>query len=98
MAVRKRSGNWHYDFMIRRVRYRGSIPEAQTKRQAEQAEARIRIEVYEGRYGRPSGEEMFIKYAEETFLPWSRENKRSYGNDVYHIETFRSFFGSRSLR
>jgi len=38
MAVRKRGGVWHYDFMIRRVRFREAIPEARTKWQAEQVE------------------------------------------------------------
>lgn len=31
MAVRKRGGRWHYDFMIRHRRFRGVIPEARTK-------------------------------------------------------------------
>jgi hypothetical protein len=39
--VRKRGNRWYYDFMIRRVRYRGAIPEAQNKWQAEKAEAKV---------------------------------------------------------
>ncbi|HWN12119.1 MAG TPA: hypothetical protein VNO50_23015 [Pyrinomonadaceae bacterium] len=53
MAVyNKRGGkgtHWIYDFRVRGVRYRGSFPEARTKWQAEQAEAKIKQEVFEGR-------------------------------------------------
>ena len=98
MSVRKRGGRWHFDFMIRGLRYRGAIPEARTKAQALQAEVRIKQEIFDGRYGKPSGEAIFVKYAEDVFLPWSRENKRSYVNDEYHIETFKDYFGNKSFR
>ena len=44
MAVRERpkgSGHYMYDFRISGRRYRDSIPEARTKAQAKQAEAKI---------------------------------------------------------
>ena len=31
MAVYKRGSHWHYRFRVRRVRYRGALPEARTK-------------------------------------------------------------------
>jgi hypothetical protein len=51
MPVHKRGDRWHYAFCIRGVRYRGALPEARTKVQAQKAETKIRQEVYEGRYG-----------------------------------------------
>jgi hypothetical protein len=39
---------WYYSFMIRRVRYFGSIPEARTKAEASKVEALKRLDVYEG--------------------------------------------------
>jgi hypothetical protein len=42
MPVHKRGIKWHYAFAIRGVRYRGAIPEARTKFQAEKAETKIR--------------------------------------------------------
>jgi hypothetical protein len=47
---------WRYAFTIRGVRYRASIPEARTKYEAEQAEVEAKKAIFEGRYGRPSGE------------------------------------------
>ena len=51
MATYKRGSVWYYNFMIRRKRYRGSIPEARTKAQAERVETQKREEVYNRRYG-----------------------------------------------
>lgn len=51
MPVKKRGSHRHYDFTVRRTRYRGAIPEARTLWQAKQAEARIRDDVFERKYG-----------------------------------------------
>jgi integrase len=97
MAVRKRGTIWHYDFMVRRVRYRGTIPEARNKAQAKQAEARARLDVFEGRYGKPGGTEGFTKFAREVYLPWAKENKRSWKSDSYHVEVLASYFGQKTF-
>jgi len=52
MSVFKRGSKWCYDFWIGGKRYRGSIPEARVKAQAERAENAFRDQVYEGRYGK----------------------------------------------
>jgi integrase len=81
MPVQKRGDRWHYAFCIRGVRYRGAIPEARTKFQAEKAETKLRQEVYDGRFGRPTGEKDFGMFVEEVYKPWARENKRSFDNN-----------------
>jgi hypothetical protein len=81
MPVHKRGDRWHYAFCIRGVRYRRALPEARTKFQAEKAETKIRQDVYEGRYGRPTGEMSFEKFVGEVYKPWARENKRSFENN-----------------
>ena len=81
MPVQKRGDRWHYAFCIRGVRYRGALPEARNKIQAQKAETKIRQEVYEGRYGRPTGETSFEKFVENVYKPWARENKRSFENN-----------------
>src|ERR1051325_11426938 len=86
MSVHKRGTKWHYAFCIRGVRYRGAIPEASTKFDAEKAETKIRQDVYEGRYGRPTGNKDFGKFVEEVYKPWAMENKRSFkSNDKYKL-------------
>jgi len=97
MAVRKRKDVWYYDFMVRRIRYRGAIPEARNKAQAKQAEARARLDVFEGRYGKPGGTESFVKFAREVYLPWAKENKKSWQSDSYHVEVLASYFGKKTF-
>src|SRR5262245_34228161 len=43
------------------------------------------------------GDSGFIEFAEDVWLPWSRENKSSYKDDEYFIEAFREFFGKRTF-
>lgn len=47
----KKGTHWHYYFRVRGVRCRGVIPEARTKWEAEQAETKIKREIFEGRFG-----------------------------------------------
>ena len=46
----KKGTHWHYYFRVRGVRYRASIPEARTKQKAEQAESKIKQEIFEKRF------------------------------------------------
>ncbi|MBA3568221.1 MAG: tyrosine-type recombinase/integrase [Pyrinomonadaceae bacterium] len=86
MPVQRRRNRWHYAFCIRGVRYRGALPEARTKFEAEKAETKVRQEVYEGRYGRPTGEKDFVAFVEAVYKPWAIENKRSFkSNDKYKL-------------
>lgn len=52
---------WYYSFMIRGVRYFGSIPEARTKAEASKVEAMKRLEVYEGRYCKETRGKGFLR-------------------------------------
>ncbi len=48
----RKGTHWHYYFRVRGVRYRGALPEARTKRDAEQAESQLKRDVFEGRFGK----------------------------------------------
>lgn len=90
--------HWHYAFSIRGVRYRGAIPEARTQYEAEKAETRIKMEVYEGRYGRPTGEHDFVKFVEEVYTPWARENKRSWKTSIcYTLPRLTAWFKGKTF-
>jgi integrase len=82
-----RKKHWHYAFAIRGVRYRGSLPEARTKFEADQAEVNIKRDVFDGRYGRPSGAQDFVKFVEEVYLHWARQNKRTWKHDEFRAAT-----------
>ena len=82
MSVFKRGGKWSYDFWISGKRYRGSVPEARVKAQAERAETAIRDRVYEGTYGMLKTPAPLLRdFISDTFLPWSKVNKRTWVHD-----------------
>ena len=99
MSVYKRGSHWHYRFRVRRVRYRGALPEARTKWEAEQAESKIKQEIFEGRFGLVElGSEKLADFINKIFLPWSKANKRSWRHDVFRARTICDYFGSRTFR
>lgn len=98
MSVRKRGSRFYYDFMINRVRYRSVVPEARTRKQAEQVETQKRVEVFEGRYGKPTGLGIFEEFVRETYLPWSKQHKKSYYHDERYAEIICEFFKGKTFR
>ena len=99
MSVYKRGSHWHYRFRVRRVRYRGALPEASTKWEAEQAESKIKQEIFEGRFGLVDlGSERLADFISKTFLPWSKANKRSWRHDVFRARTICDYFGTKTFR
>ena len=69
MTIRKRGTRYYYDFMIRRQRYRGALPEAHTKAQAERAETKIKTMVYERKYGKVSASIPFAELCTASTYP-----------------------------
>jgi integrase len=79
--------HYHYAFSIRGNRHRGALPEARTQFQAEQAEVKIKNEIFEGRFGKPDlSHQKLDQFIEEVYLPWARQNKRSWKSDEYRIK------------
>src|SRR5829696_5384756 len=101
MSVYKRGKgtHWHYYFRVRGVRYRGSIPEARTKKDAEQAESKIKQDVFEGRYGkRDTGTMTLASFIDDIYMPWAKSNKTSWLNDHYNAVTLKNYFGEKKLK
>jgi len=83
VSVFKRGNKWQYDFWVGGKRYRGSIPEARVKAQAERAEVTIRDSVYEGIYGKNVDAPKLRDFIAETFMPWAKTNKRTWVHDEF---------------
>lgn len=96
--IRKFGKRWWYDFMIRGVRYRESIPEAQSKQEALQVEAEARRAVYEGRYGRQMRSLSFEKFAKEVFMLYAEQNRKRHSQDKRIVDGFIEFFKGRALQ
>ena len=88
----------HSHFWIRGVRYKGAIPEARVRSQAEQAEIRIKSEVFEGKFGRAAGAvPQLADFIEKTYLPWARTNKRSWRHDEFRSRALIQELGGRRM-
>jgi hypothetical protein len=98
MPVRKIGDNWYFDVRINGVRNRQVIPNARTRKQAEQAEIAFRQELFEARFN-PQPEEvpLLSDFIDEHFLPWSRTNKRSWYADEWRSEPLKQFFEGKRL-
>jgi integrase len=106
MTVRKRGHTWCYDF--HNHKYRGSIPEARTKHEAEQAEVKLKRDVFEGKYGKQFGTMLFAnfvgnpdaennQFGEGTFLEWAKNNKRSWKHDRFRVRVLIEAFRGKTL-
>ena len=88
---------WHYEFRIRGACYRGALPEARTKWQAEQAETQIRQQVYEGKFGGLAIAPRLKDFIDEIYLPWAKANKRSCRDDVWRSAVLIEYFGKQRM-
>lgn len=97
MAVRKRGNRWWFDFTVSGVRYRKPIPEARTKKKAEEIEDRAKVSVYNGTYGQPTTQ-TFGEFIDEVFMPWAKANYRS-APSKYNpmVKLFKGKFGHLKL-
>jgi integrase len=98
MSVLKRGNRWWYDFSVDHIRYRGSLPQARTKRQAADLEYRLRFSVYDGndlsRMTTTLGE-----FVDEVFWPWALVNYSTPRQTHWsHVVAVKEFFGMTRLR
>ncbi len=98
MPVFKRGSVWCYAFCIRGIRYRRSVPEARTKWQAEQAEAKAKNDVYEGRFGSEPSNITLKEFVKKQYLLWAKENKRSWRNDESRSKPILAYFKNKQMR
>jgi hypothetical protein len=97
MPVLKRGERWQYDFRLNGKRYRESIPEALTKRQAEQAEVQARLAIFEGKFGRQRVAPTLSDFITKTYLPWAKANKRSWKHDEFRTRPLIKAMGKKRL-
>src|SRR6185436_275059 len=106
MTVRKRGKVWWYDFGNHK--YRGPIPEARTKYEAQQAEIKLKRDVFQGKYGKQFGTMGFAEFVgdpdaekdqfgEGSFLEWSKNNKRSWKHDRFRVRVLLDAFKHKTL-
>jgi integrase len=94
----KHGGTWWYDFCVRGKRYRKAVPEARTKWQAEHAEVKAKEAIFAGRYGSDPSNITLKEFVEKEFLPWAKDNKRSWKNDESRSKPILAYFKNKKMR
>lgn len=92
-----RRGRWWVEFRMRGRLVFQALPEARTKEEADQAEQKIKRDLFENKY-RTGKEIGFTAYFDQNFLPWSLLNKSSHRDDVGRGRDLKAFFRDTSLR
>lgn len=100
MAVykRKETGRWFVKFMLKGVPYRRYVPEARNKAQAQNVEAQMRQEIYEGRYGREAGTMAFEKLVCEVYRPHAEAHLKGWHGISYKLDMLCAAFKGKALR
>lgn len=96
-SVRKRGDSWHLDKRINGTRYRQVLPGARTQKQAEQMAAVIITEIVTGAYHKRKAKTSLESFIKEKWLPWAKNNKQTYQNDVSSAKVFCRFFRGKAL-
>src|SRR5437763_1520644 len=91
-------GTWVVEFSLRGHYVKEAIPEARTKKQAEQVETQIKQAIFDRKYNRASTVTRFKDFVDNVFLPWARENKRSFKDDEERAVRLKEFFGNQAIR
>lgn len=91
-------GTWVVEFSLRGHYVKEAVPEARTKKQAEQVEIQIQQAIFDRKYNRASAVTRFSDFVDGVFLPWARENKRSWEDDEQRAGKLKEFFGQRAIR
>src|SRR5262249_9471290 len=97
MSVYKRRGRWHFSKTINGVRHRGALPTARNKAQAEQAEAKIILELHQNEYGGRRSSPTLNDFVDRVFVPWAKANRRSWRSDAGRLKSIKRFFGAKRL-
>lgn len=93
------NGTWYVEFSLRGHYVKEAIPEARTRKQAEQVETQIRQSIFDRKYNKAATATLLSDFIDKVFLPWARDNKRSYSDDKQRAEWIKEFFGpKRAIR
>lgn len=96
MSVYQIGSVWYFNFTYKGRRYKKSLPMASTEKDARRAEVEARHAVYQGTYDKV--EKMsFSAFVDNEFLPWSKENKASWRDDIYITNILKNYFRDRAL-
>jgi integrase len=75
-----------------------AMPEARTRAEAEQAQTKIKRDIFDDKYKRAAGNKDFSEFVDEVFVPWAKASKRSWQDDEERARPLKEFFAGKRLR
>lgn len=102
MSVYKRtrkdgkSFTWYCSITINGVHHQKRLPTARTKGQAIEAERQFLREIHDGTNNK-TGSMTLKEFFDNHYLKWTKENKRSWKEDVHRGKTLLAHFGNKRL-
>lgn len=94
----KGKGTWIVEFSLRGHYVKQAIPEARTKAEAEEAQTKIKRDIFDDKYNRAAGNKDFTEFVDEVFVPWAKASKRSWQDDEERARPLKEFFTGKRLR
>jgi integrase len=94
----KGKGTWIVEFRLRGHYVKQAIPEARTRAEAEQAQTKIKRDIFDDKYNRAAGNKDFTEFVDEVFVPWAKASKRSWQGDEERARPLKEFFAGKRLR
>lgn len=94
----KGKGTWIVEFSLRGHYIKQAIPEARTKQEAEQAQTKIKRDIFDDKYNPAAGNRDFTEFVDEVFLPWAKASKKSWKDDEERAKPLKEFFKGKRLR
>ena len=96
MSVRKRGGVYHYQFQIKNRTYYGTFEDAKSDGEARKLEKDEKAKVRLGlRKEDKSIDSDFCTFVNDVYLPYARENKRSYKHDEFRCKVLTDYFAGK---
>ena len=77
----KGKGTWIVEFRLRGHYVKQAIPEARTRAEAEQAQTKIKRDIFDDKYNRAAGNKDFSEFVDDVFVPWAKASKKSWQDD-----------------
>src|SRR5688572_2468320 len=71
-------GTWVVEFSLRGHYVKEALPEARTRKQAEQAEINLRQAIFDRRFNPTSQTTLLSDFIDHVYLPYTKENNKSW--------------------
>jgi len=85
---------WVVEFTLRGHYVKEALPEARTRKQAEQAEINLRQAIFDKRFNPSSQSTPLSDFIDQVYLPYTKENNRSWTDDQQRVREVKTFFGN----